>query len=224
MITIPQIVEKIILKRPFLEELLCSGLINLSSLARQIQPEIETALRKDVKSGAIVMALKRIIPSLEKKGKHNEKFVLENLGDIIVRSNLLDMTFLNSDTLVEKQTELLDKISNKKGVFYTFSQGVYETTLILSSSVESEVIELFKGENMLMRSSNLSSVTIKLAKDNNEMPGLYYFIFKRIAWEGINICEVISTTHEFTIVVNDNDVNKVFSMLMELKKNNEKNM
>ena len=43
-------------KKPFLLSALSQGIINLTSLARQIQPEIEGALKKPAKSGAIVMA------------------------------------------------------------------------------------------------------------------------------------------------------------------------
>ena len=40
--TIPEVVEKIILEKPFLHEALAEGLVNVSSLARKIQPEIIT--------------------------------------------------------------------------------------------------------------------------------------------------------------------------------------
>ena len=41
MITIAQLVDKIISQRPFLEEVMSEGLVNLSAMARKIQPEIE---------------------------------------------------------------------------------------------------------------------------------------------------------------------------------------
>ena len=59
------IVEEIIKKSPFLEEALAEGIINLSSLSRQIKPEIDEELHKDVQIGAIVMALKRLSPKFD---------------------------------------------------------------------------------------------------------------------------------------------------------------
>jgi len=58
MTTISESVNEIVSRKPFLEETLATGLINLSSLAREIQPEVCEKLNKDVKHGAIVMALK----------------------------------------------------------------------------------------------------------------------------------------------------------------------
>lgn len=39
MLTIPNAVEEVIKKKPFLEGALVEGLINLSALARQLKPE-----------------------------------------------------------------------------------------------------------------------------------------------------------------------------------------
>ncbi|MDB4344442.1 hypothetical protein OAA35_01030 [bacterium] len=47
---------------------------------------------------------------------------------------------------------------------------------------------------------------------------MYYYIFKKLAWTGINIVEIISTTNEFTLVVSDDDIDKAFSILIGLKK------
>ena len=102
--------------------------------------------------------------------------------------------------------------------FVTFSQGVYESTIVSSSSLDDEVKKIFANEKMLSTKNQLSSITIKLPAENTEISGLYYYIFKKLAWEGINIVEVISTTNEFTLVVSDADVDRAFSILMNLKK------
>jgi aspartokinase len=66
--------------------------------------------------------------------------------------------------------------------------------------------------------SKLASITIKLPKTNLEQSGIYYFILKQLAWANIPVQEVISTTHEITLVVKENDINKTFSILIDLKK------
>ena len=42
-------------------------------------------------------------------------------------------------------------------------------------------------------------------------------MFKRLAWEDINIAEVISTTNEFTIVIEDRDIDRAFSVIQKMK-------
>ena len=85
--------------KPFLMSALSQGIINLTSLAREIQPDIEKSLKKSAKSGAIVMALKRISDNQEFLSTHKIVRVLKNLGDITVRSSLADYCFKITDTL-----------------------------------------------------------------------------------------------------------------------------
>lgn len=65
MLTIPNAVEEVIKKKPFLEGALVEGLINLSALARQLKPEIEKQVGKAVNDSAVIMALNRLVPRLE---------------------------------------------------------------------------------------------------------------------------------------------------------------
>ena len=57
--TIASCVEKIILSSPFLEEGLSRQIINFSALAKDLNKPISDMLRKPVKDGAIMMALRR---------------------------------------------------------------------------------------------------------------------------------------------------------------------
>lgn len=212
------VVEEIIKKSPFLEEALAEGIINLSSLSRQIKPEIDEQLHKDVQVGAIVMALKRLSPKFDPNLKIKVKKVINRLGDITVRSNITYFTFNNSETIIEKQAELLKKLKNKKDTFFAFSQGVYETTIILSDSEQNDIDIIFNNESLVQATRGLSSITIKLPSENSDTSGIYYFILKKIAWEGINILDIISTTHEFTIIVDDESVDRAFSILKNLNK------
>ncbi len=212
------IVEEIIKKSPFLEEALAEGIINLSSLSRQIKPEIDEELNKDVQIGAIVMALKRLSPKFDPNLKIKVKKVINKLGDITVRSKITYYTFANSDSIIDRQTELLKKLKGKKDTFFAFSQGVYETSIILSDSEHNDVDSLFKSETLIQETNGLSSITIKLPSENADVSGIYYFILKKIAWEGINISDLISTMHEFTIIVDDESVDRAFSILKNLNK------
>ncbi len=218
MLTIPNAVEEVIKKKPFLEGALVEGLINLSALARQLKPEIEKKVGKEVNDSAVIMALNRLVPRLELMSAMKFKKVVENIGDIIVRSNLADYAFVNSPTLYEKQAQLLGRVRSMKDVFCTFSQGIYETTLVVSSSMTGMVDEIFAEETNIAKTVDLSSITVKLPVENTICPGVYDYIFKELAWDNINITEVISTTNEFTVVISDNDIHRAFTILMEAKR------
>ncbi len=215
--TISSVVEQYIKSKPFLLNSLSQGIINLTSLARVMMPFLEKELGKDVKQGAVVMSLKRLSEELDFKINHKISRVLKNTGEITVRSSLTDYAFNISDTLLDNQAKLLSEINKESDVFYTSSRGVNESNIIISTSASHLVADLLKTEKITYKIENLSSITVKLPQENVSVPGVYYYIFQRLAWEGIIIHEVISTTNEFTIIVSDNQIDIAFKAIKDLK-------
>ena len=215
--TIAAVVEHYIKSKPYLSTAMAQGIINLTSLARQIQPEIEETLQKPARSGAIVMALKRISDNLEFLSTHKIVKVLKGIGDITVRSNLIDYSFKISESLLNAQARFLAEVNDQPQVFYTSSRGVTESNIIVSSNMEDKMEAYFKGEVLVEKTTDLSSISIKLPTENVTIPGIYYFIFQRLSWEGVNIFEVISTSNEFTILVDEVHVNVAFKAIKDLK-------
>ena len=215
--TIASVVEEYIKTKPFLSTALSQGIINLTSLSRQIQPDIEIIIKKRAKSGAIVMALKRISDNMEFVSTHKIVKVLKGIGDITVRSSLIDYSFMISDSLFGAQSLFLSEINQKKDSFYTSSGGVSECNIVISNNLSLLIDKYFKNEFLVKKLENLSSVSIKLPNENISIPGIYYFIFQRLSWEGVNIIEVISTSNEFTILVDEDYVNTAFKVIKDLK-------
>jgi len=213
MITVSSLIENLIKQKPFIEQALADGLLNLSAFSRQVKPEIERSLKKPVSEAAILMALKRLTANVEVTVSRKIEKAAKGFGDIIVRSKLTDFTFKNSDSLIEKQVNLIKQLTPEKEAFYTISRGVFETTIVISSDFTDVVKQHLKDEILLTSTPAISSITIRLPKDNVKIPGLYYFLFKQIAWEGISILEVISTTNELSMIVKDKDVDRVFSII-----------
>ncbi len=217
--TIQEAVETTIRKTPFIEEALNEKLINVSSLARLILPEVTQLLKKDVKVGAVMMAINRLSPANELRIRKNIKKLALDLGDVIVRSDLCDYTFKNSASLFKEIASILGEASDNNDLFLTVSQGIFETNIVASKSLQPLITKIFSQEVIINEVDDLASITIKLPKENLEQSGVYYFILKQFAWANIAVQEVISTTHEMTIVVKEKDVNETFSILMDLKLN-----
>tara|TARA_B110000238_G_C16132937_1_gene442303 strand:+ start:1554 stop:2204 length:651 start_codon:yes stop_codon:yes gene_type:complete len=216
MSNISKIIEKEISSSPFLEESIAEDLINISSLARMLKPKVEAELGKEVKTGALVMAINRM--QFEKFHEINGKIeeFMNSLGDIIIQVTPDNYAFKNSPTLAQAQMKLIEASSDLIDGFCTVSQGVYESNIVVIKSLSDKVDELFADEIQLFKMEDLSSVTLRLPEFN--VPGAYYFLLKKIAWENINIFEIISTTNEITLVVKNQDIDRVFSLLMSFKK------
>jgi len=215
--TIASAVEAYIKSKPFLISALTQGIINLTSLSRIMQEDIQAQTQKPVRTGAIVMALKRLSIDLEFRYSHKIIKTLRNIGDITVRSALIDYNFKVSDTLLAAQATLLSQLKLSSENFYTSSRGVNECNIVVSKHLAPLVDMHLAQEECLHKEENLSSITLKLPTENVSIPGIYYFVFQRLSWEGINIYEVISTSNEFTILVNDEQVDKAFRVIKDLK-------
>ena len=163
------------------------------------------------------MALRRYASPTDTQKSLRLKEVLNGLGDITVRSKLIVFTFQNSGTLIQNHAQILSTIATNQQVFYTFTRGIHESTLISSASEEAHIRDHFKTENILNFQGNLSAISIRLPQGNTAVAGLYYQIFKRLAWEGISLQEVISTTNEFIILVEDELVDRAFSAIKKLQ-------
>ncbi len=213
--TVANCVESILMSQPFLEEALLRGIINYSALAEELQETVGKMLKKPVKSGAIMMALRRYNPPADLGSSPKLKRMMQNLGDITLRSNLIDFTFLNSKTLAQSHAQVLENINET--IFYAFTRGIKESNIMVSHNEKQLVLECFKTETCLEMKENLSTISISLPEDNSKVTGLYYQIFKRLAWEGIALYEVVSTTNEFTVLVEDELIDKAFSVIKRLK-------
>lgn len=166
------------------------------------------------------MAIKRMPPGYYHQLELKIKNVMGEIGDLLVRSNLADFTFKNSDTLKEQQSKLMNMLNKENDSFFTICHGITETTFIVSSNHIDTINELFKDEKLTSHSKNLASVSVKLPPINSELHGIYYYLLKHLAWEGINIIEIVSTSNEFTTVVSQVDIDRAFTILMKLKRDN----
>jgi hypothetical protein len=218
--TVATCVEAIVLRQPFLEDALSKEIINYSALAEHLQQQVSDQLGRPVKTGSIMMALRRYKDKLKiSRPFYKMETLLHQLGDITLRSNLSDFTFRNSESLIHSQADILNKIKDKSHIFYTFTRGILESNIIISSSEKQDVLDSFKSEKCLEIKENLSAISLILPKNNTKVAGLYYQILKRLAMQNVSLYEVISTTNEFTIVVEDNVVDNAFSIIKNLNKN-----
>jgi len=210
-------IESLLQRKPFLQEMIEDGLINITALARQIELELKDS---DIQCStpAIVMAIRRLEPTYYFRVTHQLSKFLKELGDITVRTGLCSYTYRNSPGLYKCQQKLLDTAAKHSDVFCSFSQGIFETTIIISESIRPDLETIFTTEHQISAQHSLASITAKLPKENTEITGLYYFILKQLAWEGINIMEMISTTNEFTVAVDQADLELAFSVMHRLKR------
>lgn len=212
--TITTCVHDIIRHQPFLDDAIARDIVNFSGLAADIQPEVEKQMRKPVKQGSIIMALRRYAPQRTRINMNS----LRQLGDIIVRSGITEYTFLNSNTIIENKARLLEAVKDQTGVYLNYSSNYQESNILVSSSLTDLVEDCFRNEIRVSVKKELSSITIALPKNSSQTVGLYFYIFKLLAYEGIPIFEMISTSNYFALFLEEEYVNQAFLLMNEIKK------
>lgn len=211
--TISTVVHNLIRHQPFLDDALARNIINFSSLAADLQPQVEKEMRKPVKQGSIIMALRRYLP---KRSKFTNKD-FRKLGDIVVRAGITEYTYLNSSTIIGSKARLLEEVKGSSGVYLNYSSNYQESNFLVSSNLEEIVKEFFKQETLVNEKKDLSSITIALPEGNTQTVGLYFYIFKLLAFEGIPVYEIISTANYFTLFLEKEYINQAFVLMNEIR-------
>lgn len=217
MITIQQIVDEVLRNKPFYEEALSEDLLNLSSLARKLQPEIEKKLMKEVKTSAISAAISR-----HNFGNLTYNFTKlvnksKNIANIISQSRISMITMKNSLTLTNNYKKLVENTIEGTAGVLAFTRGIYESMIMINDEYFDFAIKCFEDEHFISKQKDLCIITLLLPRGCDELPGFYYHILKQLAVDGINIYEVISTSNEFSLILENEFLEKAFSILNRMR-------
>ncbi|HEY4526673.1 MAG TPA: hypothetical protein VJK53_02395 [Candidatus Paceibacterota bacterium] len=212
--TVSQVVEEILQRSPFLTEAMHEGVANNAQIARRIKPDVEKRLMEEVSEGSIAMALHRLSKDI-KRPLFGERF-LKQMSDITVRSNLIAFALPASAELPHLLDVLSKSMHARKDTFFNFSRGLHESLIIASKEFEKDVSDILKHEKNVKKIENLSAITLRLPESSLNVPGVYYPILKALALEGISFVEMMSVRTEFSIIFEERDVDRAFSVLKRI--------
>lgn len=216
MVTISNIVENEVRNQPFLQEVLAKKLINYAALAEEFQPKIEQILRKKVKIGAVIMALRRHADKLEQKfGGQTNSNDLKKI-ELAMKSNIVVITAVKSSTIFSVLKKLYSLVDFEKGDLMTVTQGSHEVTLIASQKYKQRFLDALKDEKILGKDEDVFAISLKYPETLVYSPGLFYAVTRELAWRDINILEFASTKTELTVIVSKEDSINAYQALHNL--------
>jgi aspartokinase len=213
MVTISHVVQKIIDNKPSLLEPISRGIVAYGSLAEQLRPEIEKELGKEIKTHAIVMALRRYAESLKTKYK---EIKFDYSSEIILKTDICDISVLRSPSLLNKLKRLYEVVNFEKGDILNIIHGSHEVSVVTNERYKDKLLVILKIEKILNVEDNLVSLTLTYSKDFLYTPGVIYNVVRNIAWENINIYEIVTTNTELTFILNKKDAVKGYTVLERL--------
>lgn len=209
--SIAKVVEDIVISRPFLQEAISQGIINYAALAENLAPEIEKEIRKPVKHAAVMMALRRLSEQLESKASPR---ITESNADMIIRSNLFILTLKNDSQIVNLVKKLHNLIDTGEDML-TVTHGLLEISIITSMKHHKKIMRIFDDHEDLIKSvkKDMSTLSLRIPKSAVDVAGYYFTVFRLLAWNNISVTEVVSTYSELTLLLDDTDVTKAYSIL-----------
>jgi|TARA_Y100000310_G_C20702755_1_gene831547 hypothetical protein len=215
MVTVSHLVKKYVRENSFLLEAMSKQLISYGNLAEQLKLDIEKELGKKVKESAIVMALRRYEEELHDFDKTTKKFKFD--GEIIMRTNIIDFNVVKSQNLLNKIKNLYSLVNFESGDTLNIILGNNEISIVSNEKYQAKISDFLKGEKIINKESNLVALTIKFdSKDFLTTPGVTFTTTRKLAWENINIYEIVSTMTELTFILSKKDSMKAYNVLNEL--------
>ncbi len=206
-------VKMVLENKPFLLDALGRGILSLGNLAEEIRPEIERRLGKEVKDSAIVMALRRFGEEIQQHITPPEGG--EVSGEIIMKTNICDFNVRKSPVLLMRLKELYALVSIDRGDFLNITVGNNEISISVSEKYYERMEEFLKNETIYNERKGLVSLTLLFSGDFLHTPGIVFQVIRRLAWENINLFEIVSTMTELTVVIDKSDSMKGYGVLQK---------
>ncbi len=210
-VSVASAVKTIINRSPFISEMLIQEVISFSNLAKSIQPKVESLHGDKVNTSAIVMAIRRY--SDELKASQKEMGAGKIDYEIQMKTNIYDVNFSRDDSFIPKLSRLYDIVHPEQGDFLNITLGSHEITLAVSENHRTAVDELLKDQRIVHRYSDLVALTIVFHGDFLQTPGILYLAIRKLAWENINIIEIVSTMNVLTFVITREDSYRAYEAL-----------
>ena len=211
--TISHLVGKIVSSRPILHEAVEQGIISYGNLAEKLVPEIEEELNKKIKHSAVVMALRRYAENIQ-KNYATPKF--DYNSEIIMKTNLVDISIRKSPALFSKLKKIYSLVSYEKGDVLNVIHGNYEVSIISNMRYLEDIKKEIKGEKILNVEKDLVSLSLNFSGDFMHTPGVISTAARKLNWENVNIYELVSTLTELTFIVSKKDSTKGYNALQRL--------
>jgi len=209
MANITKLTEQYIAEHPSIKDCLKKGLINYSSLTRQICKDSDLDLKKNF--DAILIACRRY------HRKIGKETVLENKIIEILKDSKLEVKNKIVVVLVEKDIyyghiiELQKEIKKKSELFHII-EGSNTITVVTSHEFLINIKKLFKNK-IIKVTEDLAEVTLKSSEDLENTPGVIAYLTNLLAENGINIIETMSTWTDTLFVISEKDIAKVMGLL-----------
>ncbi|OGI16106.1 hypothetical protein A3K63_02445 [Candidatus Micrarchaeota archaeon RBG_16_49_10] len=180
--------------KPYIREALEKGIVNLSSLSRQIQKELGVDNFEAVKA-----AIRRSSDEMKKTREKMEEKVLN-----ILKESKITIYDGDSVLITDKPLEIEDKFRVNLGRNYFY--------LAEKDKMPKKV------DGIIRETENCTTIIVESSDKIEGVPGVVAFLTSMLSEQGVNMFEFISCWKYTIIVVHKKDALKAYEILSEITK------
>ena len=206
---ITRLTEEYILEHPSIKDCLKNGLINYSSLSRQIAAELKIEVKNNF--DAILIACRRFKKKLKKDEIHENKILKILKESKIEIKNKIIAIVVEKDIFFGNLINLEKEIKKRNEVFRII-EGISAITIITAEDFLDLIKKYFRNK-IIVENRNLAEVTIKSPKEIETTTGTYAYPCSLLGEHNINIVETLSCWTDTIFLVNEEDAGKVIGLL-----------
>ena len=207
--SITKLAENYISGHPSVKDCLKNGLINYSSLSRQIASELNIDLKKNF--DAVLIACRRFKRKLKRGEIHENKILKVLKGSKIEIKNKITAVVLEKDIFFGNLLNLEKEIKKSREIFRVI-EGVSAITIITAEEFLPLISRYFKNK-IILENRNLAEITIKSPEEIETTPGTYAYLCSMFGENNINIVETLSCWTDTIFLVKEEDIGKAMGLL-----------
>jgi len=214
MVTISHVVSKLINEKVYLYEAISKRIASYGSVARQLKPDIEKELGREVEHTAIVTAIRRFADKIETKYKDlkfNSKYAEVNL-----KTHIIDINVLKTQALFDKLKRFYDVVDFERGDILHVIYGRTHVAIVTNERYKEQILNLLQNQKIRKIEEDLVALSFTVGRKRIDKPGVLFQITRSLAWENINIIEIISVDLDVAFIVDKKDAVKGYNALERL--------
>ncbi len=214
MVTVSHVVTKLVNERIYLHEAMSKRIASYGSVAKQLKPEIEKELGGEVEHTAIVTALRRYADKIHTRS--NGVTFNTQYSEVNLKTNIMDINVLKTQELFDKLKRFYDLINFERGDILHVIYGRSHVAIITNERYKVKMLNLSQNLKIKKLEEDLVALSFIVGKERIDKPGVLFKITRSLAWENINIIEIISVDLEVTFIIEKKDAVKGYNALERL--------
>ena len=209
---IAEIVREEIESTPFMRDALLNGIINYSALARRLLPILKSKTER-ASEEAVIIAIRRYSEG------QKEAPISDTLGKVFAESTLslkgdvVDVSLARTPKVFSAIGDLAREIKWDEGEILFLTQGTIELGVVTDRKYLAKLQEKLDKRDIQFIEKDMAVLSMKSPILGAKTPGLYYFLFGKLAEKGINVYDFVSTPLVASLTLKKEDAATAYAIL-----------